>query len=144
MAWCCRHACIRAAAFRSPPLLPSCRQIACLVDAVILLRCLLRALPALSESLAWVTTPLLQAVRGRDEHRAGQRGGNQHRPPLGPAAHTRRSPPLPPTHVGPPRPQRCLNRTLHQVRNNLVRPELQELLQQVEGALEEEAQVWGH
>lgn len=38
-------------------------QVAPLVDAVILLRCLLRALPALADSLAWVTTPLLQAVR---------------------------------------------------------------------------------
>lgn len=37
-------------------------QIARQVDAVILLRCLLRALPALSESLTWVETPLLQAV----------------------------------------------------------------------------------
>jgi hypothetical protein len=39
-------------------------QVAALVDAVVLLRCLLRALPALSESLAWVESPLLQAVRG--------------------------------------------------------------------------------
>jgi hypothetical protein len=38
-------------------------QIASQVEAVILLRCLLRALPALSESMAWVATPLLGAVR---------------------------------------------------------------------------------
>jgi hypothetical protein len=37
--------------------------VAALVDAVVLLRCLLRALPELSESLAWVESPLLQAVR---------------------------------------------------------------------------------
>ncbi|KAI8469891.1 MAG: muts domain V-domain-containing protein [Monoraphidium minutum] len=63
-------------------------KIASQVDAVILLRCLLRALPLLSESLAWVETPLLSAVR-----------------------------------------------------SNLARPELEELLTQLEGALEEEAQA---
>jgi len=64
--------------------------VAALVEAVVLLRCMLRALPALSESLAWAATPLLKAIRG-----------------------------------------------------NLVRPELGELLGEVEGALEEEAQVGG-
>ncbi|KIZ06394.1 DNA mismatch repair protein MSH4 [Monoraphidium neglectum] len=63
-------------------------KIASQVEAVILLRCLLRALPALSESMAWVATPLLGAVR-----------------------------------------------------SNLVRPELQDLLADVEAALEEEAQA---
>lgn len=65
-----------------PPLPPgphSYCQVASLVDAVILLRCLLRALPALSESLAWVTTPLLQAVRGRGR---AARAGNSGQPML--------------------------------------------------------------
>lgn len=44
-----------------PPLPPK-PQIVSQVEAVILLRCLLRALPALTDSLAWVETPLLRAV----------------------------------------------------------------------------------
>jgi hypothetical protein len=54
---CTAHA---AARVRMPP--PCRAQIASLVDAVILLRRMLRVLPALAESLAWVESGLLQAV----------------------------------------------------------------------------------
>jgi hypothetical protein len=57
----CSHCAQR---FKTHTLSPPTKQkIAALVDAVVLLRCFLRALPALAAAMAWAQTPLLRAAR---------------------------------------------------------------------------------
>lgn len=109
-------------------------QIACQVDAVILLRALLRALPALSESLAWVETPLLRAVR-----RGGGLGPRRARGGIACLSACRPGPQPAAADTPPPAPS--ASAAARQVRANLGRGELSALLAEVEGVLEEEAQA---
>jgi hypothetical protein len=112
-------------------------RVASLVEAVILLRGMLRTLPALAESVAWVETPLMKAVSrwGRPcifRRQCADKRASVCRITVHAAASQL------PCVTDMRTPTLC-----HQIRSNLVRPELQELLEAVEAVLEEAAQVGG-